>query len=294
MPWEGVCMKTIERIHYKNPKKSMPFEIVDLQLFLATRPHKHLSRSFRLNFYVMLYITEGAGCHNVDFIDYDFRAGDLVILNRNQVHHFHVSTKAKGYILHVDEPFFLTGEAMDDGRLRQLFDRPFRSPILHLDNSIGTTNRTLMDLIYAEYIRVEGGEGVLLINALFRSFVLSLQSELDKEFNSITGADYRHYLAYRKLVEEHFTQHWTVEDYAQEMLVSKKTINKATRAIVDMSAKSFITERLILEIKRYLCQGELLNYEIADLLGFDEPGNMTKLFKGETGLSPKEFREQQQ
>ncbi len=74
------------------------------------------------------------------------------------------------------------------------------------------------------------------------------------------------------------------------MGISKKTINLATRAIVDMSAKEFVNSRLFLEIKRYLSQGELLNYEIAEILGFDEPANMTKFFKKYEGISPKEFR----
>ncbi len=60
-------------------------------------------------------------------------------------------------------------------------------------------------------------------------------------------------------------------------------LNYATRSIVDLSAKQFIIDRIMLEIKRYLSQGELMNYEISDMLGFDEPANMTKFLKGMKG-----------
>jgi len=59
---------------------------------------------------------------------------------------------------------------------------------------------------------------------------------------------------------------------------------------VDLSAKQFIIDRILLEIKRYLAQGELTINEISDLMGFDEPSNLTKFFKRYEGLSPKEFR----
>lgn len=82
-----------------------------------------------------------------------------------------------------------------------------------------------------------------------------------------------------------------VKVYADRMHLSKKAVNQFTRNVTGLSAKQFIINRLVLEIKRYLSQGELLNYEIADLLGFDEAANMSRFFKHYEGMSPKEFRE---
>ena len=93
------------------------------------------------------------------------------------------------------------------------------------------------------------------------------------------------------MVEEHYAEHLVLDDYSDMMGVSKKTINKATRAIVDLSAKEFVNHRLFLEIKRHLSQGDLLIYEVSDLMGFDEPSNMTKFFKKYEGISPKQFQQ---
>jgi len=129
-----------------------------------------------------------------------------------------------------------------------------------------------------------------LMASLFQSFILSIEDEMIKVNSHVQTKDYDHFKHYRKLVEKHYTETRSVEDYAQMMHLSKKTINQATRNVVGLSAKQYIIDRVILEIKRYLSQGELMNYEIADLLGFDEAANMTKFFKHYVKMSPKEFK----
>jgi AraC-like DNA-binding protein len=102
---------------------------------------------------------------------------------------------------------------------------------------------------------------------------------------------YEYFKEFRQLLEEHYKDIRTVEVYAKMMNISKKTVNLATRNTVGLSAKSYIVNRIILEIKRYLSQGNLMNYEIAELLGFEEAGNMSRFFKHYEGISPKKFRE---
>ena len=101
---------------------------------------------------------------------------------------------------------------------------------------------------------------------------------------------YKWFIQFKNLVEVHYKEKKSVQDYAKMMLVSSKTINQATRIAVDLSAKQFIIDRILLEIKRYIGQGDFTINEISDLMGFDEPSNLTKFFKRYEGVSPKEFR----
>jgi len=75
-------MKTIARVEYKNKKKSLDFEIVDLHLFFSTRPKKMLEIDFRLNFWAILYITDGSGVHHVDFNSYTYNKGDVIFIQK--------------------------------------------------------------------------------------------------------------------------------------------------------------------------------------------------------------------
>lgn len=290
---EGMHMKTIERIDYKNPiKEAYDFEIVDFQQFFSTRSHKHLSRDFRLNFWVLIYIYEGVGHHVVDFERYRYEAGNMVLMQKNQVQHFEANRHAAGYVMHINEPFFLEGMGLSTSSFLDFFDRPFKSPIIAVDTSSHAANRVLVDLIYKTYISSASLNDENLLRALFQSFILSVENETEGENSFHESKVFGNYNAFRKLVEAHFHEVKTVEAYAAMMNTSKKVINYATRNVVGLSAKAFIVDRIILEIKRYLSQGELMNYEIADLLGFDEPANMTKFFKRYTGISPKDFRKQ--
>lgn len=74
------------------------------------------------------------------------------------------------------------------------------------------------------------------------------------------------------------------------MGLSKRTINLAYRDCAGISAKELITNRSILEAKRLVIRGNKENYEITEILGFDELANLAGIFKKYTGISMKEFR----
>lgn len=272
-------------------QKDTDFEIVDLQLFFSTRPHDHLSKDFRLNFWTMLYITEGEGAHYIDFKPYAYKRNSVVFVQKNQVHHYEINKDAKGYIIHVNEPFFFKLNGICSERLLDLIDKALGSPVLPLDMSDGGTTKILIDLIYKEYNKRDNAMSIDLIAALFQSFVIALNNQLPDNTEISLSKEYHYYKEFRQLVETNFMNTRTVDAYAQMMAVSKKTINQATRKVAGLSAKEFIINRIILEIKRYLSQGDLLNYEIAERLGFDEAANMSKFFKHYEGLSPKQFKE---
>jgi len=281
----------IKRIDYKSPKKNLNFEIVDIQSLFASRPHKTLEKDYRLNFWVIIYIIKGSGCHYIDFQPYQYKKGDIIFIEKNQVSCFEINNEVEGYVIHINEPFFYLIEGFNGDIFLEFVDKSFGSPILNFDTCIGTTNRILIDLVYKEYNKIDGNINIELLATLFQGFILSLRSKLQNNEKTLLSTDYENFKLYRHLVEKNYDITRNVEDYALMMNLSKKTINKATRNVAGLSAKQLIINRIILEIKRYLGQGELMNYEIADILGFSETANMTKFFKNYEGISPKEFRE---
>jgi len=283
-------MSTIKSINYKNSAKDPNFEMVDLSLFFATRSSKMLKSDYRLNFWVLIYIIEGSGSHIVDFHRYTYEAGDMILVQKNQVQRFEINDSVKGYILHFNEPFMYENQGEFATVFLDFFDRSLLGAVASIDNSSGTTNRTLIDLIYKEYMMPQELYNEKLIYSLIQSFIYSMQESIEKEIPFEQSSLYKTYNLYRKLVDEQFIQFKTVDEYAQVMGVSKKTINKASREITGRSAKEVIIDRMILEIKRYLSQGKMMVYEISDHLAFDEPSNMTKFFKRYVGESPKEFQ----
>jgi AraC-like DNA-binding protein len=287
-----MVVKEINRIDYwKKNKDYLDFEIVDLQLFFSTRPKKLLEKDHRLNFWVVIYVYEGHGRHFIDFEALDYQAGDILFIQKNQVHRLEVNSQAKGYVMHINEPFLIHLNQSRKNVFLEFMDQSFGSPVIAADTSIHSTNRKLLELLYTEYQRKIGREFEVFIRTLFESFILSLRQDYAVRAHIFKTREYQTFSEFRDLVESHYMTHLTLDGYASLMGVSKKTINQATRKIVGMSAKAFANHRLFLEIKRHLSQGDLLIYEIAELLGFDEPANMTKFFKKHAGVSPRQFRD---
>ncbi len=282
---------SINRIDYMNLRKKTDFEIMDLHAFFLERSHEKLVKDYRLNFWVIIYITEGSGHHYIDFKCYPYKKGDVLFVQKNQVQRFEINEDVEGYILNINEPFFYRIEGFNGDIFLEFVDKAFGSPVQSFDTTEGSTNRILVDLIFKEYSKSIEELNVELIATLFQGFILSLRSQVPINDKILMSKDYETFKIYRQLVEEHYMSTRNVDDYASMMHLSRKTVNQATRRVTDLSAKQFIINRVVLEIKRYLSQGELLNYEIADLLGFGEAANMTKFFKHYEGVSPKEFRE---
>jgi AraC-like DNA-binding protein len=92
------------------------------------------------------------------------------------------------------------------------------------------------------------------------------------------------------LVEAHCLETKKVEDYAEKMNLSTKTINNITQNILHKSAKQFIDEIVILQIKRLLTNPNLSIKEIAYQAGFEETTNFYKFFKKYVQNTPESFR----
>jgi len=281
-------MKSINRIKYYNPNQEN-FEIFTLENFFASRPRKMLETDFRLNFWCILYILEGEGTHSIDFTEYSYTKGDLIVLEKNQIHSFRVNYNVKGYIININEPFFLDSGGTLDLNSLVFFQTPYKQPLLHLNISKEVTSRQLIDLLYREYPAAEYNSKNL-IKALFNAFVNSIRKENQDNIKKIKINSYENYYKFRELVEKNFKTLKTVSDYEKIMGVTKKTINQSCRECADISAKTLIINRILLEAKRLLVQGKLRNYQIAEVLGFEEAANFSNFFKRYTNTSMTDFR----
>jgi len=284
-------MSKIKRLGFqKSSNDLLNFEIVDLHDFFDTRSMGHLSRVFRLKFYILMYITSGEGKHEIDFITYDIKKGDVVLIAQNQVHRFIECTDLTGYILLFTEDFLYSHSEFSVQTFMDQFNTPLNTPVVGINVKKEETNRILIDLLYKEYQMEDQSYNKQLIKSIFGSFLLTFRGVSVSDEKKEHPLMNKRFVEFRNLVEMHYAEKKTVQEYAEMMLVTQKTINQTTRMIVDLSAKQFIIDRLLLEIKRYLGQGKLTINEISDLMGFDEPSNFTKFFKRYEGVSPTEFK----
>ena len=96
-------------------------------------------------------------------------------------------------------------------------------------------------------------------------------------------------MQFQQLVRQHYTKEKSVTFYANELKISTHKLNVATNEVLQITAKQYVVETILLEAKRYLKVTDLSVKEISNTLGFDEPTNFNKFFKRYTKLTPLEF-----
>lgn len=93
------------------------------------------------------------------------------------------------------------------------------------------------------------------------------------------------------LVETHFKEKHNVNEYADLLYKSPKTLANLFAKNKQKSPLQIIQARLMIEARRLLAYTDLAIKEVAYEIGFESIQSFSRFFKGKEGQSPKEYRE---
>jgi AraC-like DNA-binding protein len=105
-----------------------------------------------------------------------------------------------------------------------------------------------------------------------------------------TTAESRTFARFRRALEAGHPKSRRVEDYAEKLGCSVRTLTRASLAVTGRTAKQVVDDRVALEARRLLACTPLSVAEIGRRLGFPEPTNFGRFFHREVGVSPGSFR----
>ncbi|MCA2217676.1 helix-turn-helix domain-containing protein [Jidongwangia harbinensis] len=103
-------------------------------------------------------------------------------------------------------------------------------------------------------------------------------------------AESRTFARFRRALEDGHARTRRVEDYAEQLECSVRTLTRASLAVTGRTAKQVVDDRVALEARRLLACTTLSVAEVGRRLGFPEPTNFGRFFHRESGLSPGAFR----
>ncbi len=244
----------------------------------------------RHDFYVIFHITQGKGTHFIDFRNYEIEIGDTLFLSKGQVHSFGMEKDIEGYLILFTEDF-LNETVSRKGIISEspLFNFYMHSPILRGADSKNLDLESLFSQIFKEFNLEENlNQSEILKNYLE---LIILKAERLKPYTTEKQNSHalNEFQRFKSLLEKQVSHKRPVKDYAAELGFSPKKLNDLCRKFVNQSAKEFIDNRTILEMKRLLKTQNIPVKELTWAMGFEEPTNLVKYFKKHTGLTPGQF-----
>lgn len=276
-----------------NPNSA--FDLLKLEDFFRRSDFEHNPElHHKVEFFMLIFITEGEGIHTIDFTDYKVEKGTLLTIRKDQIHKFCKSKSIKGFLLLFTDEFLVSYlEKLEGEKSLQLFNELLADPTLHLVAQDFNTVVSIIDRIESEYLKLMDDFSLGIIRSELHILITKL-FRLKSKNNQITFK--RKYLSefihFQKIVEENVTKTNRVADYAHMLGVSTKTLNTVSKSIVNKTAKEFIYEISIKQIKRLLINTSLTIKEIAYESGFEEATNFYKYFKRQVEKTPEQFREE--
>lgn len=219
----------------------------------------------------------------------------VIVIPPATVHAFKFEPDTHGFVLTISESILLDTPSR---RGRAPFDSLFLEPAaiaLPENSSLLKTLENLLTHLLAEFHAPKRGHRSL-TEWLAKSVLLLIEREQATLLmdNRAKGGRTRLFTEFRALVEQHYLEHWRIADYADALNVTPSKLNRTSRTLTGHSAFEITQQRLLLEARRRLvyivAPVQLLAYE----LGFEDPAYFNRFFKKRTGMTPAQFRRNQQ
>tara|TARA_R110002049_G_scaffold74578_1_gene192158 strand:+ start:168 stop:1199 length:1032 start_codon:yes stop_codon:yes gene_type:complete len=280
-------MKKIPVRHLKDSFFEDRFSIRAIEPLVANVDLIH--ELHRHDFYFILFIKNGNGEHEIDFVKHVVKDFSVFFIRPGQVHQLKLQKGSSGFMIQFTSDFYAPKEVPAMQVLRKV------------------SNKNLCQL---SEMRIE--QIYLLLNSILQEFTQKqerytevIKSYLNVLFISIARQSYhpnkipneaKLYAQERleelqDLLEKNIHTKKQVNDYAEMLSMTPYQLNAITKASLKKTVSELINEYIILEAKRILIGTVSQVNQVADTLGYDDPSYFIRFFKKQTGLTPEAFRQ---
>lgn len=289
----------IDRRSYQPPASyKLDVEIIRMHDLRARTKNAHLERLHRIDFHMLICVTEGECAHVIDFAEAAGKRGSLFLLKPSQTEMFDLSHAWDGWLVLFRSDFFGTSKTTatagnpDVISVLERFPNHFSLDEEELKTAVNSISQMRCDAVRLGLASELNALLRYQLSALILRLAIAYESQTPLPHTS--SAHTQRFMAFKNIVDEKFAIWHKVRDYVDTLKCSEKTLNRASKQVTGFTAKEFISKRITLEAKRFLAHSTSRISAISDSLGFDEPTNFIKFFKRESGVTPAEFRDQQQ
>jgi len=249
------------------------FRIEKIEFMNPVPRHKH-------NCYELFFIAEGDGRFYIDCQSYDIQKNTFFLISPNRIHGWEYTHNLHAYLIKFDLSLFLDNFFSEHISI-------FHFDTVNLMEEESKSIRNILDQLHEEYLSPQSFKEFTISN-LLHILLIYIQRALPAKVS--THATNVVVSKLDDLMHHNNYQLTSVAYYAKKLKISIKQLNLAIKEMTGLNSSDYIRSKTMLEAKRLLKYDSLTCNEIADKLGFMDPGYFSRFFKREVGVSPKLFR----
>lgn len=239
---------------------------------------------FHLTKYGFIYFTKGDGTIIIDFKDYEYQKGGLIMLSPRQLINFQFEDNTEGFIVLFTENS-ITAEVF----------RTVRKNEMQSLSGKALTEEAVYGFILNLYKEIKNSKGLwnaLIVQKQLEGILLKCDRCFISQRKKFSKTYFNTYLHFNHLVVHEHMKSRNALDYAETLALSYKHLNDICKKVTGITAKDYINEYLVLEIKKALVLTNTPINKLTIQFGFDEATNFVKYFKRYTKMTPKQFRKE--
>ena len=238
----------------------------------------------------MVFFTDGSGIHEIDFDRFEIQNGSLFVLQPGQMHYWSLSNDIEGFVIIFSQELY----NLYFGQ-KNINDYNFYHSIHNRPEMLFEAEEIAKILPYFKLLTQENKQQNNFQLDKMLNLLDCIHIEIARKYNETYSHQTHSYNikinTFEKLLEQYFKEEKSPSFYADKLNITLKHLNRICNEILQKTATEVIMDRVILEIKRMLIDKQLAVNEVASAIGYDDYSYFSRVFKKQTGVSPKAFRE---
>lgn len=248
--------------------------------------------------FTLLYMMSGAVSASIDGYPTEIKAGELIALSPLQ--HLILSKPKEEYaeahyalVLFDDRFYCIFGNDHEVSCRGQLFNGSSFVPHVQLEESERLTIEHILSEIRREFVGEDRYHEEALRSWL-RLYIIQATRASLRHGESHIEKDMDHELvrSYINLIDEHYRTHKLVQDYADLLHCTPKTLTRKVMLSGRGTPLDLIHQRLMSEAVRRLLYTDCSAKELADYLGFDSTSKLSRFFHRQLGQTMSSYRKE--
>lgn len=269
-------MKKGKQIDVKNKLEvERLIKIVDFDISKnITKPHRH-------NGYLeLVYLSSTSGKHVVDGRESLVETPCLLVIRKDNVHHWELMNPVKGFVILIKDTFV---SQSFDFEINRLVNAIVPYDTIYFKESCIFEN--LLSLLANEHNKIcqEG---------LFKAFLAKVLEYVNAS-NEAKPISKNIYDQFCSILHDEVKVVNHVAYYASKLNTTPQNLNAVCKKNANITASELLAGYIIKEAKRLLFYTTSSVSEIAFELGFSDKSNFSKYFKRYVGITPTEFKKQE-